>query len=73
MLDAPDRVADDGYVAFSSALYRFMTPILPGPSPHNSITGFFEPNSTDNNAGHKGGFGTVIQALNKADCGKWNT
>jgi len=34
-----------------------------GPSPHDIMTGFFVPNSSDIGAGHKAGFGTTIWPL----------
>lgn len=41
LVDNPARVSEDGYVAFASAMYLWMTAKLPATSPHNSMTGFF--------------------------------
>ena len=47
LLNDPDEVADDGYYAFASALWFWMTPQSPKPSCHDIITGYFEPNTYD--------------------------
>ena len=44
LLNDPDLMANDGYVAFVSALWYYMTPDNPKPSMHDVMTGFFIPN-----------------------------
>ena len=70
LINNPYRVADDSYVAFASAMYRFMVPKLPAPSAHNVMTGFYVPNATDVKSGLPAGFGSTIQILSKSDCAK---
>jgi len=70
LINNPNRVADDGYHAFASAMYRYMVPKLPAPSPHNVIAGFYIANATDISAGLPSGFGATIQVLSKNDCAK---
>ena len=45
--DEPSKVVEDGYVAFASGLWRYMTHTLPAPSMHNVMTGFYVPNNSD--------------------------
>lgn len=40
-LENPDLVHEDGYLAFASALWVYMTPEDPRPSMHDVMTGFF--------------------------------
>lgn len=69
-LKYPEKVASDGYVAFSSALWFYMTPQSPKPSMHDVVSGFFEPNDKDKAAGIKGGFGSTINIINGGiECG----
>lgn len=68
LLNQPDRVSDDGYVGFASALWKFMVPKKSEPSMHNVMTGFFIPNSSDLQAGHKAGFGSTILIADKTLC-----
>ena len=69
LLDHPDRVSDDGYVGFTSALYKWMVPEKSSPSAHNVMTGFFVPNASDLGAGHKDGFGTTMLIIDGSICG----
>lgn len=73
LLMYPERVACDGYFGFSAALWLWMTPRLPSASPHNVMSGFFVPNTSDLQAGHTDGFGTTINILSNADCGTWTS
>jgi len=45
LLIDPDEVADDGFYAFISAMWFWMTPQSPKPSCHDIITGYFVPNA----------------------------
>lgn len=68
LLDHPERVSEDAYVGFSSAIWKYMRHALNGPSPHDIMTGFFVPNGSDIGAGHKAGFGTTTLAIDKSIC-----
>jgi hypothetical protein len=71
LLDDPQRVADDGKLAFMSALWFYMYPQNPKPSMHDAILGFFEPNSIDQ-AGNlcTGCFGSTTNIINGGlECG----
>ena len=46
-LDDPDQVAENGYMAFLSALWFYMLPQTPKPSMHEVATGFMDPNTVD--------------------------
>ena len=50
LTDDQDRVAEDGYVSLSAAMWKYMTTSLPSPSSHSIMTGFFEPNASDEQA-----------------------
>lgn len=67
----PDKVGEDGYIAFASAIWFYMTPSEEKPSMHDVITRYWKPNSTDtNNNLHQGGFGATIAIINgDAECG----
>lgn len=71
LLNDPDEVADDGYYAFASALWFWMTPQSPKPSCHDIITGYFEPNTYDTQTmGIYDGFGAIINVINGGlECG----
>lgn len=70
LLEHPNRVSDDGYVGFTSALFKWMVPASKTePSAHNVMTGFFVPNASDLGAGHKDGFGTTMLILKNGICG----
>lgn len=60
LLNDPERVATEGWIAFSSALWVYMTPRNMTPSMHSVIAGFWKPNSADASAGFKAGFGATI-------------
>lgn len=40
-IDDPDGVIENDYVAFSSAIYQYMTPDVFKPSMHDIMTGFW--------------------------------
>jgi len=69
-LEHPELVAQDGYTAFASGLWFYMTPQSPKPSMHDVVSGFFEPNAADAAAGIRGGFGSTINIINGGiECG----
>ena len=49
-----------------------MTPSDKGPSMHEIMTGFYQPNQADINAGFKGGFGSTTFIASDGDDCKWN-
>ena len=68
--DEPSKAVEDGYVAFASGMWRYMTHFLPAPSMHNVILGeWYAPNTSDMQAGHKLGFGTTTLIADKTLCG----
>ena len=70
LLDAPDRVASEGWLALGSSLWFFMTPQAPKPSIHDVVTGFWTPNSSDAQTGVKAGFGLTTYIVNGGqECG----
>jgi chitinase len=76
LLNDPDQVVKDGYVAFASAMWFYMTPQSPKPSMHDVVTVFFEPSPGDINAGiarvdGKNAFGITTNIINGGlECGK---
>jgi len=58
----------DGYTAFSSALWFYMTPQAPRPSMHDVMTNHFEPNNVDISNGINGGFGSTINIISPDEC-----
>ena len=47
LLETPNNIAKDGFLAFASALWSYMTPVSPQPSMHEVMTGFYVPNAYD--------------------------
>jgi len=66
LLNDPDRIIRDGWLAFSSAFWFYMTPQPPKPSMHDVVTGRWQPNSHDSAAGRLPGFGVLIMIINGA-------
>lgn len=64
LLNDPDKVASEGYYAFGSAIWFYMTPQMPKPSMHDVLTGFMTPNSADRAANINNGFGASINIIN---------
>ena len=70
LLQDPDRVAREGWLAMSSAIWFAMTPQAPKPSIHEVVTGFWQPNERDVAAGIKQGFGATTLIINGGiECG----
>jgi len=73
LLANPERVASEGWLAFASAIWIYMTPMSPKPSMHDIMAGFWQPNPSDTTIGFKLGFGSTINVINgKEECGKTN-
>ena len=74
-LENPNGVVEDGYAAFGSAIWYWMTPQNPKPSCHDMMSGFFKPSSADLGGGlaqYNGlnGFGTTTMIINGgSECG----
>ena len=64
LLEEPDLVHEDGFLAIASSLWFYMTPMKPKPSMHDVMTGFFEPNQADLDNGLDVSFGTTINIIN---------
>ena len=47
LLTTPGEVSTDGFLAFASALWVYMTPVSPAPSMHDVTVGNFVPNDAD--------------------------
>jgi len=63
LLDNPERVASEGWLAFASALWIYMTPVSPKPSMHDIVAGFWQPNSIDKENRLSLGFGATTNVL----------
>lgn len=47
LLENPELLATDGFLAMAAGIWFYMTPQSPKPSMHDVVTGFFEPNAAD--------------------------
>jgi len=69
-LEDPDSVLDNDYLAYSSALYFYMTPSMAKPSMHDVMTNYWVPNGSDT---AEAGFGATIAIIGGgAECSTWN-
>jgi basic endochitinase B len=70
LLANPDLVKTDGAIAFSTALWFWMTPQSPKPSCHEVMSGAWTPSSDDASKGRTPGFGMTINIINGGlECG----
>jgi hypothetical protein len=70
LLEDPDTLFADPLVAFSSALWRYMTPVDPAPSMHEVAMGHYLPNDVEEDVNITGGFGTTTLILGgMEECG----
>jgi hypothetical protein len=70
LLSDPELVISDGVIAFSTALWFWMTPQAPKPSAHAALLGTWQPNEADTAAGRKPGFGMTVNIINGGlECG----
>jgi len=51
LLNDPDLLLTDDYVAYASAIWFYMVPEYPDPSPHDVLMGHYKPNARDENSG----------------------
>ena len=71
LLANPDLVKSDGAIAFSTALWFWMTPQPPKPSCHAVISGGWTPSNDDVSKGRVPGFGMTINIINGGlECGQ---
>lgn len=72
-LERPSLLVDENYIdqSFVSAFWFYMTAISQKPSMHEVVTGLWQPNSEDIEAGIVPGFGATIDIINGAlECNK---
>jgi len=70
LLENPELVHQDGYLAMAAGIWFYLTPQDPKPSMHDVMTGFFVPNSADDRANVGATFGTTINIINGGyECG----
>lgn len=63
-MNDPDLVETNGYYAFVSAIWFYMTPQSPKPSMHEAATRIYQPNSYDQKRGLGANFGSTIMIIN---------
>jgi chitinase len=70
LLDDPDLVTSDGVIAFTTALWFWMTTQPPKPSAHDALLGLWSPSEADTAAGRRPGFGMTVNIINGGlECG----
>jgi hypothetical protein len=70
LLENPELVHEDGFLAMAAGIWFYVTPQDPKPSMHDVMTGFFIPNSADVAANIGATFGTTINIINGGfECG----
>lgn len=71
LLAQPELVAEDGEIAFRTALWFWMTAQPPKPSAHDVMAGSWAPSPADEAAGRVPGFGMTINIINGGlECGQ---
>ena len=63
LLESPTDVVNDGFLAFASAIWIYMTPQPPMPSMHEIMTGYYVPNDYDVAEGIKADFGATTNVI----------
>lgn len=70
LLEDPDQVTRDGAIAFTTALWFWMTTQPPKPSAHDALLGRWSPSDSDTAAGRRPGFGMTVNIINGGlECG----
>ncbi len=64
LLDNPEKVIEDGALAFQTAIWFWMTPQYPKPSAHDSMVGNWQPTAQQRDAGLIPGFGSTVNIIN---------
>ncbi len=71
LLSNPERVLQDGALAFQTAIWFWMTPQYPKPSAHDVMVGNWTPTANDLERNRKPGFGMTINIINGGvECGE---
>jgi len=71
LLRSPEKVSQDPYLAFATALWFWMTPQTPKPSAHSVMVGTWSPSSADRASGRVPGFGMTTNIINGGlECSK---
>ena len=63
LLESPSDVSKDGFLAFASAMWEYMTPVSPKPSMHEIMTGFYVPSYDDTLNNIIADFGATINVI----------
>lgn len=70
-INNPDGLIADGYTAFTSAIWFYMTPQDAQPSMHDIVTGFWKPNTVDTKAHIDASFAATSVIINgDKECGR---
>ncbi|BBN16224.1 basic endochitinase B [Marchantia polymorpha subsp. ruderalis] len=70
LLNRPDMISSNSTLAFASAMWYWMTPQKPNPSPHSVMVGEWEPTDDDKLGYILPGFGATTNILNgQIECG----
>ena len=71
LLQDPELVETDPFIAFKTALWFWMTPQSPKPSCHAVITESWTPSAADSEAGRVPGYGVITNIINGGiECGQ---
>lgn len=71
LLNNPDMLTEDPVLAFSSAIWFWMTPQAAKPSCHHIMNGTWVPTATDIAKGRLPGFGATLNVINGGvECGR---
>ena len=63
-LQDPDQIHKTGFLAFTSAIWFYMTPATPKPSMHEVVTKLYVPSAHDTSVGLNNSFGATIRIIN---------
>jgi basic endochitinase B len=71
LLGSPERVSEDPYLAFATAIWFWMTPQAAKPSAHSVMVAAWRPSAADAALGRKSGFGMTTNIINGGlECSK---
>ena len=70
LLKTPEKVTQDGALAFQTAMWFWMTPQNPKPSAHDVMVGNWTPSCFDEDRNREAGFGMTVNIINGGlECG----
>ncbi|AZQ61401.1 T9SS type A sorting domain-containing protein [Flammeovirga pectinis] len=70
LLNEPEKVIEDGALAFQTAIWFWMTPQFPKPSAHDVMVGDWLPTTYDTQNNRLPGFGVTVNIINGGlECG----